>query len=87
MAWTEREVRGQGAAAPRPPEFTYIDLTENYVYYAANHNQGVENIPGISKIALSEVQPAAGKKNTTLLKQNETLLSSFLWLSEDSQVD
>lgn len=78
MARTEREVRGQGAAAPPPAEFTYIDLTENYVYYAANHNQGVENIPGIPEIALSEAQRASGKKNRIFLNQNETL---FSWLA------
>lgn len=59
----QREVRGQGAAALQTAEFTYIDLTENYVYYAANHNQGVENIPGIPKIALSEGQRAVGRRS------------------------
>lgn len=42
-------------------ELTYIDLTENNVYYAANHNQGVEHIPGVPEIALSEAQRAVGK--------------------------
>lgn len=37
-------------------DYTYVNLTENNVYYAANHNQGVEHIPGVSKIALSEVE-------------------------------
>lgn len=44
------------AARVAVAEFTYIDLTENNIYYAANHNQGVEHIPGVPKIALSEVE-------------------------------
>ena len=47
---------GERAAGLAEAELTYINLTENNVYYAANHNQGVEHIPGIPKIALSEVQ-------------------------------
>lgn len=47
---------GQTANGLFAAALTYIDLTENNVYYAANHNQGVEHIPGIPKIALSEVQ-------------------------------
>lgn len=84
-AWTGREVRGQGAAALRPAQVTHIDLTENYVYYAANHNQGVENIPGIPEIALSEAQRAVGEKNGIFLNQNKTLFP--VWLSGGSQVD
>lgn len=45
---------GQTANGLFAAALTYIDLTENNVYYAANHNQGVEHIPGIPKIALSE---------------------------------
>lgn len=79
MARTETEVRGQGATALRPAGFTYIDLSENYVYYAANHNQGVENIPGIPEIALSEAQQAAaGRKNRIFINLNKTL---FSWLA------
>lgn len=44
-------------------ELTYIDLTENNVYYAANHNQGVEHIPGIPKIALSEMERVVGESD------------------------
>lgn len=58
VAWTES---GQRAAGLFVAALTYIDLTENNVYYAANHNQGVEHIPGIPKIALSEVQRVVGK--------------------------
>lgn len=42
-------------------ELTYIDLTENNVYYAANHNQGVEHIPGVPEIALGEGQRVVGQ--------------------------
>lgn len=56
-----RTERGQRAAGLFVAELTYIDLTENNVYYAANHNQGVEHIPGIPKIALSEAQRVVGK--------------------------
>lgn len=56
-----RTARGQRAAGLVAAELTYIDLTENNVYYAANHNQGVEHIPGIPKIALSEGQRVVGK--------------------------
>lgn len=42
-------------------ELTYIDLTENNVYYAANHNQGVEHIPGVAEIALSEGRRVGGR--------------------------
>lgn len=48
--------RGQRAARPTAAELTYINLTENNVNYAANHYQGVEHIPGISKISLSKVE-------------------------------
>lgn len=58
MARTET---GQIAARVAVAEFTYIDLTENNIYYAANHNQGVEHIPGIPKIALSEVKRVVGE--------------------------
>lgn len=44
-------------------ELTYIDLTENNVYYAANHNQGVEDIPGVPEIALGEGQRVVGKSD------------------------
>lgn len=47
---------------PVVAEFTYIDLTENNIYYAANHNQRVEHIPGIPKIALSEVERVVGER-------------------------
>lgn len=53
MAETER---GQREVEPVKTELTYIYLTENNVYYAANHNQGVEHIPGISKITLNKVE-------------------------------
>lgn len=60
-AWTERRSESSGRLSVA--ELTYIDLTENNVYYAANHNQGVEHIPGIPKIALSEVERAAGESD------------------------
>lgn len=53
VTWTEK---GQSSAGGAIAELTYIDLTQNNVYYAANHNQGVEHIPGIPKISLSEVE-------------------------------
>lgn len=53
--------RGQRAAGLVTAELTYIDLTENNIYNAANHNQGVEHIPGIPKIALSEMVRGVGK--------------------------
>lgn len=53
--------RGRRALNLDVAELTYIDLTENNVYYAANHNQGVEHIPGITKIALSEVEQVVGE--------------------------
>lgn len=55
-------------------ELTYIDLTENYVYYAANHNQGVEHIPGIPKISLSEVEQVVGKLVVRSAQNKESLL-------------
>lgn len=54
---------GQRAARLVAAELTYIDLTENNVYYAANHNQGVEHIPGVAKIALSEARRVAGESD------------------------
>lgn len=51
-----RTERGQRAVRLVVAELTYIDFTENNVYYAANHNQGVEHVPGIPKIALSEAE-------------------------------
>lgn len=49
-------------------DFTYINFTENNVYYAANHNQRVENIPGISKIALGDVKFIVGNGKSTHCK-------------------
>lgn len=77
MARTER---GQRAAGLTVAVLTYIDLTENNVYYAANHNQGVEHIPGVPKIALSEVEQVVGKLDVRSAKQkvfNRTL--KFIW--------
>lgn len=31
---------------------TYISFTEDHVYYAADNDEGVKGIPGITKIAL-----------------------------------
>lgn len=33
-------------------EYTYIDLTQNDVYYAANNDEEVKNIPRITKVTL-----------------------------------
>lgn len=33
---------------------THIYLTQNDVYYAANHDQGIKHIPGIAKITLGK---------------------------------
>ena len=64
-------------------ELTYIDLTEHNVYYAANHNQGVEHIPGIPKIALSEVERVVCKldvrsaKTKSLHSDTEIYIDDF----------
>lgn len=55
--------RGRRAARPTAAELTYINLTENNVNYAANHYQGVEHIPGISKISLNKVECDIKKQN------------------------
>lgn len=55
-------------------ELTYINLTENNVNYAANHNQGVEHIPGIPKISLSEVERVVGEVEYNVSKNNKALL-------------
>lgn len=44
-------------------ELTYINLTENNVYYAANHNQGIEHVPGVAEIALSEGRRVIRREN------------------------
>lgn len=56
-------VGGQRAARLVAAELTYIDLTENNVNYAANHNQGVEHIPGVAEIALSKARRVVGKSD------------------------
>lgn len=53
----------QRAARLVAAELTYIDLTENNVYYAANHNQGVEHVPGVAEIALSEGRRVVGESD------------------------
>lgn len=44
-------VRGAGV---RRGNCTHIYLTQNDVYYAANHDQGIKHIPGIAKITLGK---------------------------------
>lgn len=56
-------------------ELTYINLTENNVYYAANHNQGVEHIPGIPKISLSEVERVVGRVKCDISTRTRRLYS------------
>lgn len=75
--WPEKQERGPRAAGLFVAELTYIDLTENNVYYAANHNQGVEHIPGIPEIALSEAQRAAGKLEVRS-KQTQDVMMKFM---------
>lgn len=58
------------------PELTYIYLTEHNVYYAADHNQGVEHIPGISKIALSEAEQPARKCGCEISTKEKSLFSN-----------
>ena len=67
--------RGQRVAGPVKAELTYIYLTQNNVYYASNHNQGVEHVPGISKIALNKVERVLGKLQE---KQVFTLTLKFI---------
>lgn len=43
------------AARQTVAEFTYIDFTQNNVYYAANDYQGIEHVPGVPKISLNDV--------------------------------
>lgn len=52
---------------------TYINLTENNVYYAANHNQGVKHIPGIPKVALIEVERGVGELGLRSAKTKRSL--------------
>lgn len=54
---------------------TYINLTENNVYYAANHNQGVEHVPGIPEISLSEGERVVGESNAISAKRTKRLHS------------
>ena len=39
---------------------TYVDLTENDVYNAANYDEEVKNIPGITKVTLYRIGGAGG---------------------------
>lgn len=71
---------GQRVAGPVKTELTYIDLTENNVYYAANHNQGVEYVPGISKIALNEVERAVGKLDAAQTKSFYSHIEIYIHL-------
>lgn len=40
---------------------TYVDLTENDVYYAANYDEEVKDIPGITKVALHRAGGGTGR--------------------------
>lgn len=35
---------------------TYVDLTENDVYYAANYDEEIKHIPGITKVPLHRMR-------------------------------
>lgn len=39
---------------------TYVDLTENDVYYAANYDEEIKHIPGITKVPLHRMRWARG---------------------------
>lgn len=71
--------RSRSSGSPRSWAFTYINLTENNVYYAANHNQGVEHIPGIPEIALSEVERVVGKLDVRSAQTESLTLEYGLW--------
>lgn len=47
-------VRGVGLGVHGGGDCTHIYLTQNDVYYAANHDQGIKHIPGIAKITLGK---------------------------------
>lgn len=85
--WAEAAPTGGGerAAGLAEAELTYINLTENNVYYAANHNQGVEHIPGIPKIALSEVQRVVCKWDVRSAKSKKVFILTLksIWTYSD----
>lgn len=35
---------------------TYVDFTENDVYYAANYDEEIKHIPGITKVPLHRMR-------------------------------
>lgn len=39
---------------------TYVDFTENDVYYAANYDEEIKHIPGITKVPLHRMRWARG---------------------------
>ena len=55
MSRAQKERESEGERLVVWAGFTYIDLTENNIYYAANDNHGVKHIPGIPKIPLRKV--------------------------------
>lgn len=47
-----RESRGKRAQESESGHRTYVDLTENDVNYAANYDEEIKHIPGITKVPL-----------------------------------
>lgn len=46
----------EGATRREIGHRTYVDLTENDVYYAANYDEEIKHIPGITKVPLHRMR-------------------------------
>lgn len=53
---TERERERGSNKESESGHRTYVDLTENDVYYAANYDEEIKHIPGITKVPLHRMR-------------------------------
>ena len=56
---TRQRQRGRDKESERG-HHTYVDFTENDVYYAANYDEEIKHIPGITKVPLHRMRWARG---------------------------